>query len=103
MITKELLKLPVADLVPYENNPRVISPESINACAESMRQCSALDPIEVDENNVIRDPVPRRPQRGTGDGLPLPVQADLFPAQVSAPQRFPPGQHHRRGRAGAEL
>lgn len=24
MITKELLKLPVADLVPYENNPRVI-------------------------------------------------------------------------------
>ena len=53
MITKELLKLPVADLVPYENNPRVISPEAVNACAESMRQCSALDPIEVDENNVI--------------------------------------------------
>lgn len=53
MITKELMKLPVADLVPYENNPRVISPEAVNACAESMRQCSALDPIEVDENNVI--------------------------------------------------
>ena len=53
MIEKELLKLPVADLVPYENNPRVISPEAVNACAESMRQCSALDPIEVDENNVI--------------------------------------------------
>lgn len=28
MIQKELLKLPVEDLVPYENNPRVISPES---------------------------------------------------------------------------
>lgn len=53
MIQKELLKLPVEDLVPYENNPRVISPEAVNACAESMRQCTALDPIEVDENNVI--------------------------------------------------
>lgn len=53
MIQKELLKMPVADLVPYENNPRVISPEAVNACAESMRQCTALDPIEVDENNVI--------------------------------------------------
>lgn len=53
MIQKELLKMPVADLDPYENNPRVISPEAVNACAESMRQCSALDPIEVDENNVI--------------------------------------------------
>lgn len=37
MIQKELLKLPVEDLVPYENNPRVISPEAVNACAESMR------------------------------------------------------------------
>lgn len=53
MIQKELLKLQVEDLVPYENNPRVISPEAVNACAESMRQCTALDPIEVDENNVI--------------------------------------------------
>lgn len=53
MIQKELLKMPVADLVPYERNPRVISPEAVNACAESMRQCTALDPIEVDENNVI--------------------------------------------------
>ena len=53
MLQKELLKLPVEDLVPYENNPRVISPEAVNACAESMRQCTALDPIEVDENNVI--------------------------------------------------
>lgn len=53
MIQKELLKMPVSDLVPYENNPRVISPEAVNACAESMRQCTALDPIEVDENNVI--------------------------------------------------
>lgn len=53
MIQKELLKLPVEDLVPYENNPRVISPEAVNACAESIKQCTALDPIEVDENNVI--------------------------------------------------
>lgn len=53
MIEKELLKLPVADLVPYKNNPRVISPEAVNACAESIKQCTALDPIEVDENNVI--------------------------------------------------
>lgn len=53
MISKELLKLSVADLVPYENNPRVISQDAVNACAESMRQCTNLDPIEVDENNVI--------------------------------------------------
>lgn len=31
MIQKELLKLPVEDLVPYENNPRVISQEAVNA------------------------------------------------------------------------
>jgi len=53
MIQKELLKMPVSDLVPYENNPRVISPAAVDACAESIKQCSALDPIEVDENNVI--------------------------------------------------
>lgn len=53
MISKELLKLSINELVPYANNPRVISPEAVDACAESMRQCSALDPIEVDENNII--------------------------------------------------
>ena len=44
MIEKELLKLPVADLVPYENNPRVISPEAVNACAESMSSAAHLTP-----------------------------------------------------------
>lgn len=43
----------VSELVPYDNNPRVISPAAVDACAESIKQCSALDPIEVDENNVI--------------------------------------------------
>lgn len=53
MIKKELLQLNVADLVPYENNPRVITQRAIDACAESIKQCESLDPIEVDENNVI--------------------------------------------------
>ena len=53
MIQKELLKMPVSDLVPYENNPRVISPAAVDACAESIKQCSALDPIEVDRKSVV--------------------------------------------------
>ena len=60
MISKELLKMAVADLKPYENNPRVISPEAVNACAESIKQCGSLDPIEVDENNVILSGYTRR-------------------------------------------
>ena len=46
----ETLKL--ADLVPYANNPRK-NDAAVNAVAESIRQCTYITPIIVDENNVI--------------------------------------------------
>lgn len=46
----EVLKL--ADIVPYRNNPRK-NDDAVNAVAESIRQCSYVAPIIVDEGNVI--------------------------------------------------
>lgn len=42
----------LSDLVPYENNPRH-NEEAIDATIASMQQCGNIDPIEVDEDNVI--------------------------------------------------
>lgn len=53
MIESSLLMMKVADLIPYDNNPRVIPQAAIDAVRESFKQCAPLDPIEVDENNVI--------------------------------------------------
>lgn len=53
MITKELVRIKVADLIPYEKNPRKIPQSAIDDVRESIRQCGQLDPIEIDENNVI--------------------------------------------------
>lgn len=50
---KKFLRVKVADLVPYERNPRRIPEEAINDVRESIHQCGALDPIEVDEDMVI--------------------------------------------------
>ena len=44
--------LKVADLVPYANNPRK-NDSAVNAVAESIRQCTYITPIIVDENMVI--------------------------------------------------
>ncbi len=44
--------LKMADLVPYANNPRK-NDAAVNAVAESIRQCTYITPIIVDENNVI--------------------------------------------------
>lgn len=52
MIDKKLKLINVSDLITYENNPR-INDDAVEAVAESIRQCGNLDPIEVDENNVI--------------------------------------------------
>ena len=49
---KEFLRMKLADLVPYENNPRH-NEEAVDATIASMQQCGNIDPIEVDENNVI--------------------------------------------------
>ena len=52
MVKKEFIKIKTEDLIPYENNPRH-NEEAVPDVAESIRQCGDLDPIEVDENNVI--------------------------------------------------
>ena len=46
----EILKL--ADIIPYQNNPRK-NDDAVNAVAESIRQCTYVAPIIVDEGNVI--------------------------------------------------
>lgn len=50
---KEFIRIKVADLIPYERNPRKIPQEAIEDVRESIRQCGQLNPIEIDENNVI--------------------------------------------------
>lgn len=52
-IEKKLVRMKVADLIPYERNPRKIPQEAIDDVRESFNQCGVIDPIEVDENNVI--------------------------------------------------
>lgn len=48
----KLQRLKLADIEPYKNNPRK-NDEAVNAVAESIRQCSYITPIIVDENYVI--------------------------------------------------
>jgi ParB-like chromosome segregation protein Spo0J len=52
-IKKELIRLEISDLHPYERNPRKIPQEAIDDVKESYIQCGVIDPIEIDENNVI--------------------------------------------------
>lgn len=52
MITKEFVTLNVREIKPYENNPRV-NDEAVADVVASIEQCENLDPIEVDEANVI--------------------------------------------------
>lgn len=49
---KMLAKMKLADLIPYENNPRK-NDKAVNAVAESISQVGYNNPIIVDENNVI--------------------------------------------------
>ncbi|MFR8035501.1 MAG: ParB N-terminal domain-containing protein [Lachnospiraceae bacterium] len=48
----KLEKLKMEEIRPYENNPRK-NDAAVNAVAESIRQCSYITPIIVDENHVI--------------------------------------------------
>ena len=50
---KTLIRIKTAKLVPYEKNPRKIPQAAVDAVKESYRQCGVIDPIEIDENNVI--------------------------------------------------
>lgn len=52
MIQKEFITVSLDELVPYENNPRK-NDEAVSDVIASIEQCSDLDPIEIDENNVI--------------------------------------------------
>lgn len=52
MIEKEFIRLKTSELKPYENNPR-INDDAVKDVMESIRQTENLDPIEIDENNVI--------------------------------------------------
>ncbi len=51
-ITKEYITLSIEDIIPYENNPR-INDDAVAGVVESIKQCGEIDPIEVDENNII--------------------------------------------------
>ena len=42
----------VDKIIPYKNNPR-INDDAVAGVVESIKQCGELDPIEVDENNII--------------------------------------------------
>jgi ParB-like chromosome segregation protein Spo0J len=52
MVKKEFIRLPLSELIPYANNPR-FNDDAVEDVLESINQCGALDPIEIDENNVI--------------------------------------------------
>ena len=49
---KEFVTLALSEIIPYKNNPR-INNEAVGDVVESIKQCENLDPIEIDENNVI--------------------------------------------------
>lgn len=48
----EYVRKKLSELKSYENNPR-INDEAVDDVAESIRQCSYITPIIVDENHVI--------------------------------------------------
>ena len=47
-----LESLPLEDIHPYANNPRK-NDGAVNAVAESIRQCTYITPIIIDEDHVI--------------------------------------------------
>ena len=51
-MNREYIKLPIAELKPYGNNPR-LNDNAVSAVMESIRQCEYITPIVVDENNCI--------------------------------------------------
>lgn len=48
----EIIKLKIADIVPYDKNPRK-NDGAVDAVAESIKQCGYCAPIVIDEDNVI--------------------------------------------------
>ena len=52
MIDKQFKVMKLSELIPYENNPR-INDEAVKDVIASIKQCENIDPIEIDENNII--------------------------------------------------
>ena len=52
-VEREYLRLPLTKIRPYKGNPRKITADAVEAVVASIRECDNLDPIEVDENNII--------------------------------------------------
>lgn len=48
----KLITMKLSDISPYPNNPRINS-KAVDAVAESIRQCTYVAPIIVDEDHVI--------------------------------------------------
>ncbi len=53
MTSDQVITLRLDDIVPYWRNPRVVTDESVNAVAESLRRFGYQQPIVVDPSNVI--------------------------------------------------
>ena len=49
----KIVEMKISELVEYENNPRVIGNDAIEAVAESIKSFGWKQPIVVDKNNVI--------------------------------------------------
>jgi ParB-like chromosome segregation protein Spo0J len=49
---RDLRTVSIDSIIPYENNPRK-NDKAVGAVAESLKQCSYINPIIVDENMVI--------------------------------------------------
>ena len=48
----QIKMVPIADIIPYENNPRK-NDKAVDAVAESIRQCGYVAPIIIDEEHII--------------------------------------------------
>lgn len=49
---KEYITLPISELKEYKNNPRK-NADAVKEVVKSIRQCGYIEPIVIDENNVI--------------------------------------------------
>jgi hypothetical protein len=52
-IKKEFIVLKLSEIIPYKSNPRIISEIAIKKVIDSIELNGYLDPIEIDENNII--------------------------------------------------
>ena len=48
-----IIELPIDSIIPYENNPRD-NDEAVEFVANCIRRFGFRNPIQVDENNVIK-------------------------------------------------